>query len=154
MTRTLPQQSQREPRVGWHTQQLIRNILLYIVLIAIALIILIPLAWMVSTSIKPKAEWFLPEIRWIPMRFTLENYDKILNNTTLPIGRWFINSVLVSSITTVAVLTVDSLAAYAYARMEFRGKNALFSILLATLFLPGMMFLIPNFLTVTQLGLL
>lgn len=154
MTRTMNSQNKRESRIGWRTQILARNILLYIVLIVIALIVIIPLLWMLSTSVKPKAEWFLPDIRWIPMRFTLENYDKILNNPSLPIEQWFVNSLLVSTITTVVILIIDSLAAYAYARMEFRGKNTLFAILLATLFLPGIMFLVPNFLTITQLGLL
>lgn len=141
-------------RPGWRQSQRIQKIVLYTILVLLALLIIIPLLWMVSTSVKPKAEWFLPDIRWIPMRFTTENYDKILNNPSLPIGQWFVNSVFLSTITTVAVLTVDSLAGYAYARMEFRGKNAIFALLLATLFLPGIMFLVPNFLTIVNLGLL
>lgn len=154
MTTVMTQERRRRERVGWRQRQGLQKVILYIVLIAIALLIIVPLLWMVSTSVKPKAEWFMPDPRWIPMRFTWENYEKILNNPSLPIGRWFLNSVVLSSITTALVLIVDSLAAYAYARMEFRGKNAIFSLLLATLFLPGIMFLVPNFLTVTQLGLL
>jgi multiple sugar transport system permease protein len=141
-------------RPGWRQSQRIQKIVLYAILVLLALLIIIPLLWMVSTSVKPKAEWFLPDIRWIPMRFTMENYEKILNNPSLPIGQWFVNSLFLSTVTTVAVLTVDSLAGYAYARMEFRGKNAIFALLLATLFLPGIMFLVPNFLTIVNLGLL
>jgi multiple sugar transport system permease protein len=96
----------------------------------------------------------LPEIHWIPRTFTWDNYEKILDNPSLPMGRWFLNSIFVSSMVTILVLIIDSLAAYAYARMEFRGKRILYAFLLATLFLPGIMFLVPNFLTVSKLGLL
>lgn len=134
--------------------RLIQKILLYGVMIFIALIIILPLLWMLSTSFKPKSEWFLPDIYWIPRTFTMDNYDKLLGNPSLPITRWFINSVGIATVSTALILTIDSIAAYAYARMEFRGKRVLFAMLLATLFLPGIMFLVPNFLTVTQLGLL
>lgn len=129
-------------------------LMIYGVLIAIALLIILPLLWMLSTSFKPKAEWFLPQIHWLPRTFTWDNYDKILNNPSLPVERWFLNSLLISTLTTALVLTVDSIAAYAYARMEFFGKRVLYGMLLATLFLPGMMFLVPNFLTVANLNLL
>ncbi|MBK8033482.1 MAG: carbohydrate ABC transporter permease [Chloroflexi bacterium] len=134
--------------------QLIPRILIYALLTIIALLIILPLLWGLSTSFKPKSEWFLPQIFWIPRTFTLDNYQSILENPSLPITRWFLNSVLVASIITVLILAIDSIAAYAYARMEFPGKRILFGLLLATLFLPGVMFLVPNFLTVTSLGLL
>ncbi|MBP6015173.1 MAG: carbohydrate ABC transporter permease [Candidatus Promineofilum sp.] len=139
-------------RGGMQSRRRLTNALLLLLLIFIGLLILIPLLWMLSTSLKPKSQWFLPEIHWIPKTFTWENYSKILNNDTLPIVRWFVNSLLLSSTITLLVLIVDSLAAYAYARMEFPGRRALFALLLATLFLPGIMFLIPNFLTVARLG--
>jgi multiple sugar transport system permease protein len=128
--------------------------LLYLLLTLIALLIILPLLWMVSTSFKPKAEWFLPDIYWIPRTFTWANYDKIFNNPSIPVARWFLNSVGLSTTVTLLVLAIDTTAAYAYARMEFRGKRFLFGLLLATLFLPGIMFLVPNFLTITRLGLL
>ncbi|MBC8172214.1 MAG: carbohydrate ABC transporter permease [Anaerolineae bacterium] len=127
---------------------------LYAVLTVIALFIIVPLLWMLSTSLKPKSEWFLPQIYWIPKTFTLDNYQKLLDNPSLPIVQWFLNSIFVSSAVTVLVLSIDSIAAYAYARMEFPGKRLIFGFLLATLFLPGIMFLVPNFLTVSALGLL
>lgn len=136
------------------SRQILRRVLLYAVLTTVAVLIIVPLLWMLSTSFKPKAEWFLPDIRWIPMTFTWDNYDRILNNPSLPIGRWFLNSLLVSSIATTLILAVDAAAAYAYARMEFPGKRVLYSALLATLFLPALMFLVPNFFTVARLGLL
>ena len=109
---------------------------------------------MLSTSLKPKSQWFSQQIYWIPKTITFDNYAKLLSNPSTPIVRWFFNSMLIATVTTALVLAVDSLAAYAYARMEFRGRRVLFAVLLATLFMPGIMFLIPNFLTVYRLGLL
>jgi len=120
----------------------------------VGLIFVLPILWMVSTSLKPKRDWFSGTIEWIPKAATLENYQKIFNNTSTPIGRWFLNSLAIAIITTLLVLLIDSLAAYAYARMEFPGRRPLFGLLLATLFLPGIMFLVPNFVTVANFGLL
>ena len=135
-------------------RKVLQMVLTYGIMIFVALLILLPLLWMLSTSLKPKAEWFKLPLRWIPESPTLTNYTNIFNNPSTPIARWFFNSVLIASITTVLVLAVDSLAAYAYARMNFPGRKAIFAIMLATLFLPGMMFLVPNFLTVYRIGLL
>ncbi len=154
-TEPMPLQEARKPAgLGMRNRNLVRLILTYAVLILVALIILMPLAWMLSTSFKPKSQWFLPDIHWIPVTFTWDNYAKILNNPRLPMSRWFTNSVFVALVSTLAILTIDALAAYAYARLEFRGRKLLFGLLLATLFLPGIMFLVPNFLLVNRLGLL
>ncbi len=154
MTQVETQKNAQTSGLNWQQKRLIQNILLYGVLTAIALLIIVPLLWMLSTSFKPKSEWFLPQIYWVPRTFTWANYQTILNNSSLPIARWFVNSVGVSSVVTILILAIDSIAAYAYARMEFPGKRILFGVLLATLFLPGIMFLVPNFLTVSALGLL
>jgi len=130
------------------------RIAVYALLIGLALIFLVPLFWMLSTSLKPKAQLFSAQIYWIPKTITLKNYTDLLSNQSTPVGRWFLNSLGVATAVTVLTLIVDSLAAYAYARMDFPGRKALFALLLATLFLPGMMFLIPNFLTIYRLGLL
>ncbi len=127
---------------------------LYILLCTVTLLIIIPLVWMFSTSFKLKSQLFTKEIYWIPKVITLQNYTKILNNPSTPIGRWFLNSLIVASITTTLKLLIDSLAGYAYARMDFPGKKQIFGLLLATLFLPGVMFLVPNFVTVAKLNML
>ncbi|MEW5870044.1 MAG: carbohydrate ABC transporter permease [Chloroflexota bacterium] len=133
---------------------MISRILIYTTLVVTTLIIIIPMIWMFSTSFKLKSQLFTKEIYWIPKVITLENYTKILNNPSTPIGRWFMNSLIVASVTTVLKLIIDSLAGYAYARMQFPGRKQIFGLLLATLFLPGVMFLVPNFVTVTKLGML
>jgi multiple sugar transport system permease protein len=82
---------------------------------------------------------------------TLENFTSIFNDKSLPVVNWFFNSLLIASLFTAAILIIDSLAGYAYARLEFPGKNLLFGLMLATLVMPGIMFLIPNYLTVARL---
>jgi multiple sugar transport system permease protein len=145
---------QRQPRPSLSGQKLAQRIGIYVLLVLIALFVLMPMLWMLSTSFKPKSQWFLPDIHWIPLTFTWDNYTQILNNPRLPIVRWFINSTLVATASTLLILALDSLAAYAYARMEFPGRKVLFGLLLATLFLPGIMFLVPNFLLIVRLNLL
>lgn len=132
----------------------VQYFLIYLLLTLIALLIILPLLWMLSTSFKPKAEWFLPQINWLPLNFTGANYENILNNPSLPIARWFLNSLGIATVSTILILVIDSLAGYAYARMDFAGKRAIFAVLLGTLFLPGLMFVVPNFLTVARIGLL
>jgi multiple sugar transport system permease protein len=134
--------------------RIVRLVVIYAVLILVALIILIPLFWLLSTSLKPQRELFTNSIQWIPTTPTLDNYTRLFANQQTPVARWFLNSLAVAIITTALVLAVDSLAAYAYARMQFPGRNILFGIMLLTLFLPGFMFIIPNFLTVNFLGLI
>ncbi len=122
----------------------------YLTLILFALFFLLPLLWMVVTAFKPFEEWLNPN--WIPVNPTLENFTSIFNDESLPVVNWFFNSLLIASLFTAAILILDSLAGYAYARLEFAGKNLLFGLLLATLVMPGIMFLIPNYLTVARLG--
>jgi multiple sugar transport system permease protein len=122
----------------------------YVVLILFALFFLLPLLWMVVTALKPSAEWLSPN--WIPVNPTLENFTAIFNDKTLPVTNWFINSLLIAGLFTAFILIIDSLAGYAYARLEFPGKNLLFGLMLATLVMPGIMFLIPNYLTISRLN--
>jgi len=156
MATTAPERRVETTRSGMSARnsKRLQLALRYTILVLIALIILVPLVWMLSTSFKPKSQWFAREVEWIPRTFTLENYTKIFSSPSTPIGRWFLNSILLATITTVLTLFVASLAAYAYARLEFPGRRVIFAIMLSTLFLPGVMFLVPNFITVFKLGLL
>lgn len=139
---------------SYRLQKFLNRTALYLVLGFVTLLIVVPMLWMFSTSFKLKSQLFTKEINWIPKEVTTENYTKILNNKSTPITIWFRNSLIVATISTVLKLIIDSLAGYAYARMEFPGRRQIFGLLLATLFLPGVMFLVPNFVTVTRLGML
>ena len=122
----------------------------YVLMTLFALFFLLPLLWMVSTAFKPFEEWL--SATWIPVNPTLENFTSIFNDKSLPVLNWFFNSLLIAALFTAAILIIDSLAGYAYARLEFPGKDFLFGLMLATLVMPGIMFLIPNYLSVARLG--
>lgn len=126
------------------------SVLRYLLLVLIALFFALPLVWMMVTALKPPAEWLLSN--WIPRAPTLENFSAILNNPSLPVFRWFLNSAVLAAIVTALTVALDAAAAYAYARMTFPGRNLLFSIMLSTLVMPGIIFLVPNYLTVAALG--
>jgi len=130
--------------------RLVGRIILYVVLTLIAIFFLLPLLWMLVTALKPSAEWL--QSNWIPQNPTLDNFNRLFSNDNAPVFSWFINSIGVSVAATLLILALDSLAGYAYARLEFRGRNALFTLMIATLALPGIVFLVPNYLTINNLG--
>jgi multiple sugar transport system permease protein len=122
----------------------------YIVLMLIGLFFALPLLWMFSTALKPFQEWLQPN--WIPQQPTLENFSSIFSDPSVPVYRWFLNSLVIAVLFTGLTLAIASMAAYAYARLEFPGRQLIFGMLLATLVMPGLMFLIPNYLMISRLG--
>jgi multiple sugar transport system permease protein len=137
--------------------KLVRAVLLYGLLLLISAFFVAPLLWMISTSLKAPSEYFTADVRWVPRNPTLQHYQQLLDpseSAQAPVRLWFLNSLIISTTVTILTVAVDALAAYAYARMDFPGRGLLFSLLLLTLFLPPLMFLIPNFITVYNLGLL
>ncbi|HEX6033534.1 MAG TPA: hypothetical protein VFY83_03830, partial [Anaerolineales bacterium] len=119
MTTLQPAQAVQETDVEIGESRL-SKILFYLVLILFALFFLLPLLWMAVTAFKPFEEWLNPN--WIPVNPTLENFTSIFNDKSLPVVNWFFNSLLIASLFTAAILIIDSLAGYAYARLEFPGK--------------------------------
>jgi multiple sugar transport system permease protein len=126
------------------------RVLLYAVLVLIAVFFLFPIVWMFSTAFKPFVETLQPT--WIPQEPTFENFTSIFNDPSIPVLRWFVNSLGVAAVFTALVVLIDALAAYAYARMQFAGRDVLFGLLLATLVMPGIMFLVPNYITIARLN--
>jgi len=122
----------------------------YVLLALFGLFFVLPLAWMVVTAFKPFDEWLNPN--WIPDAPTIENFESVFADPTLPIARWFFNSLVIAIVFTSLTLLISALAAYAYARMEWRGRRPMFALLLATLVVPGIMFVIPNYITIASLG--
>jgi multiple sugar transport system permease protein len=125
--------------------------LLYLLLIGIALFFILPMIFVFSTSFKSDTEVFT-DPGLIPADPGLENYQMLLGGGT-PFYRWFLNSAIVSSVGTVLTVVLTSLSAYAFARIDFPLKNALFSVLITTLLLPSVMFLVPHFKLIGQMGL-
>lgn len=127
------------------------RILWYAALIVVVTLALAPIVWMISTSLKPETEIVTTDIHWIPRNFTLIHFQTILEK--YPIARWLFNSLFVSTVATLLVLVLDSLAGYAFARMEFRGRNVLFMIILSMLFVPIQITVVPLFIMFSRIGL-
>jgi multiple sugar transport system permease protein len=139
--------SRRDPR------QVARLLLPYAALILLTVVFIAPLLWMFSTSLKPNFQTTQFPPSWIPQDFSGEGYSTILTTSTqTPVLRWFINSLVAATAHAALVLVTASMAAYALARMNFRGKNVLFALIISTLFIPQFVFLMPNYLIVDSFG--
>jgi multiple sugar transport system permease protein len=133
----------REARRGLH-------IALHAIFILGSVLYLLPFAWMVSTSLKLDGREIAMPPQWIPNPVVWENYYRAL--TALPM-LWFLrNTLIITVISTCLGLLSASLAGFAFARLRFPGRNVLFSLCLATLMLPGIVTLIPEFLLFRQIG--
>jgi ABC-type glycerol-3-phosphate transport system permease component len=117
-----------------------------------AVVMLVPLAWMISTSLKDEGEVFIIPLRWIPSQIQWQNYPRAI--VFIPYWRFFINSVEVTLFAVVGSVLTASLVAYAVARLRAPGRDALFLILLSTMMLPGEVTLVPTYLIFRNLGTL
>ena len=126
------------------------QVLLYAFLLLMALIVLFPFYWMVISSLKTLDEYRMSVPTFFPRRVMLSNYADAF--TTANLGRLFLNTMYVGIVSTLLSLVITILSAFAFARLEFKGKNALFGALLATMMIPGELFTITNYSTVTKLG--
>jgi multiple sugar transport system permease protein len=132
--------------------QRVRGILRMIALVAIALVFISPLVFMLVTSFKTRADATSVPPSWIPEEWTLQAYQTILGSASTPVFTWFLNSVTAAVANSVLVVITASLAAYPLARMQFRGKNLVFGAIIATLLVPPVILVIPNYLIVSELG--
>jgi multiple sugar transport system permease protein len=126
------------------------HIALHLALIAGSVVMLLPFAWMLSTSLKRPPEIFTYPPVWIPSEIAWDNYAKTIS--VMPFGRFYLNSLIVTTGVTTLQLLLSSLAAFAFARLRFRGRDTLFLLYLATLMIPFQVTMIPNFILVRFLG--
>lgn len=130
----------------------VRSTVVHILLSLWAFIVLFPFYWMVLTSVKSYSAY---NSEYIPKFFTLsptlQNYVDAF--TAVPLGRYFTNTLVFTLITTLLMLSVITLAAFAFARLEFKGKRLAFTLLLSLMMIPNELVIITNFVTITDLGL-
>ncbi len=124
--------------------------LTYAFLILMALIMLFPFYWMIISSLKDLAEYREPVPTFWPRMVLITNYAEAF--TTGNLGQLFLNTAYVGIVSTLLSLVITVLTAFAFARLEFKGKNALFGALLATMMIPGELFTITNYATVISFG--
>jgi multiple sugar transport system permease protein len=127
-----------------------RRSLLYLVLIITSLAMLVPFYWSVSTSLKLEQFVYASPPQWWPNPATLKNYFNVV--TQLPFAQFFLNSVIVSGVITLGNVFFDTLAAYAFAKLRFPGRNKIFFILLMGLMVPFQVNLIPMYRIMSILG--
>lgn len=125
-------------------------ILIYAFLIFMALAVLFPFYWMLNSSLKSLDEYRQSVPTFWPNRILFSNYAEAF--TTANLGRLFLNTLYVGLVSTILSLVITVLSAFAFARLEFKGKNVLFAALLATMMIPGELFTITNYITVSALG--
>lgn len=129
------------------------TLLAFIFLLIMAIIWVIPLLWGVLTSFKSEIEILTGGFNFLPIEWVITNYTELLvNNTNTPIVRWFFNSLVISVSHTILTVVVVSLAAFAYSRLNFKGKNSLFLFLMASMMFPSVVNLIPLYSIVDTLG--
>jgi multiple sugar transport system permease protein len=134
------------------TTRSLRRTLLFGVLGLLTLLFVSPLLYMLSTAFKTTSDAGSPQPQWIPPDPTLGAFASVLGNDATPVLRWLLNSVVAAGLQTLLIVVTASMAAYAFARLEFPGKRVLFAIVLATLFIPPVILLIPNYLVTGELG--
>lgn len=137
-------------RTGAKIGRVTANIFTYAFLILIAVIVLFPFYWMIISSLKTLDEYKLSVPTLFPERLVFGNYAEAFTEANL--GRLFLNTVYVGLVSTILSLVITVLSAFAFARLEFKGKNTLFAVLLATMMIPGELFTITNYQTVFYLG--
>ncbi len=134
------------------TSRIVGSVLLYVAVTAGALIMIMPFAWMLLASVKDLAQIYQVPPNWIPDPFVFQNY---LNAwTSVPFDTGFINSIIIAVTVVLANLLTCSMAAYAFARIEFPFRHVLFILFLATLMVPEQVTIIPLYIIIKNLGLI
>ncbi len=133
------------------TGQKILKVLLYIFLIVTAFLMLIPFVWMLSASLKLNKDVFTFPIQWIPSNPRWSNYAEIWER--IPLATYFLNTVKLTLIVTILQLFTSSFAAYAFSKLEFKGKKALFLGYIATIAMPWQVYMVPQFIMMREMGL-
>jgi len=133
------------------TRRLIGRVLLYTLLIVATAAILTPFAWMLSASLKRNNDVFTIPVQWIPRDFRWRNFADIW--TQVPMATYLRNTVLLSAVITLLQVLTGSFAAYGFAKVRFRGRDALFVVYIATIALPWQAYMIPQYIMMVKAGL-
>lgn len=129
----------------------IKRAALYVFLISSSVMMCLPFLWMISSSLKPEVDVFGFPIRWIPEVFRWDNYVEVW--TRVPFARYYLNSIIVAGSITLLQIVTCSMAAYAFAKIEFPGRDKIFMGYLCTMMVPFQVIMIPQFLIIKNLHL-
>ena len=146
----MKEQNMQQVSAKQRVVQFLVKFFLYAFLILMAVIVLFPFYWMIISSLKTLEEYRLSVPTFWPQKVMLSNYADAF--TTANLGKLFINTMIVGVASTILSLIITVLSAFAFARLEFKGRDTMFALLLATMMIPGELFTITNYATVTQIG--
>ncbi|MBC7811529.1 MAG: carbohydrate ABC transporter permease [Burkholderiales bacterium] len=133
----------------WYNQKLI-----YVLLIVGCVATLVPFVWTILASFKTHAEIINPATQaFFPREFTTANYDTILNDEALPLGRFYFNSTIIAVLNVITQTFTSALFGYVFAKFHFRGKRLLFGYIIATMMIPFQLTMIPSYLVLLKFGL-
>lgn len=136
--------------VNVRISEFVAKLTTYTLLLLGAFIIMIPFVWMLSTSLKTPDQVFVWPIKWVPNPIRWQNYIEAL--TKRPFARYTLNTTIISALTILGQLIASSLAAYSFARLRWRGRDLLFSLVLSTMMLPQSVTLVPKFVLFAQIN--
>ena len=149
-TVTMHERDMQNVSVNQKIGKIIALVLVYAFLIFMAIAVLFPFYWMLNSSLKSLDEYRQSVPTFWPKKVLFSNYATAFTKANL--GRLFMNTLYVGLVSTILSLVITVLSAFAFARLEFKGKNVLFAALLATMMIPGELFTITNYITVSNFG--
>jgi ABC-type glycerol-3-phosphate transport system permease component len=145
-----PRQASHKDNTSGRRRKLSLRILHLIMLTVMAVVMIAPFVWLVSSSLKGQHEVFQYPPQWIPNPVRWENYPEAL--VYRPFGLYFRNSLVIALLNVLAVVTTSSLCAYGFARIRFKGRDLWFSVVIATILLPNIITLVPTFVIFSRIG--
>lgn len=140
-------------KTGYHAREKRIMLLKTVLFMLIGVAFLLPLAWMISASLKTPVEIFSKEFHWFPQTPRWGNFAAVWNNEKVSMARGYLNSTFISVVSITVSLAFASLAAYAFAKINFAGKNFVFMLFLSTMMIPVEVTLIPRFMVFNKVGL-
>ncbi|HIT43639.1 TPA: carbohydrate ABC transporter permease [Candidatus Avacholeplasma faecigallinarum] len=143
--------NEKEVRI-YKVKRVLKDIVLYLILTFFALFTLIPFYWMISTALKTSEELVLVPTTFYPHQIDWTSFKSVFAGENSILIRYMFNTILVGCATTVISVCITVLAAFAFARLSFKGRDLIFALLLATMMIPGEMMIITNFTTVAAWG--
>ena len=139
--------------IGYHKKEFLIKLLKTAIFFIVGIAFLLPLLWMVSSSLKTPPQVFAKDFRWIPESPRWSNYVTVWTNQEVSMMKGYLNSSFITITAIIFALTFSSLAAYAFAKVDFKGKNIVFMLFLSTMMIPTEVTIIPRFMIFHKMGL-
>ena len=146
--------SRVKKRGGMSSRRMMQTIFFFLALIVLAVFVIMPFLWMVSSSFKSQEAIKTLPIHWFPQHPTVEGYQRVFNMTNFSFPRVVFNSFFLSISSTVVSIVSAGLAAFVFAKIPFKGRGQIFGMFLATMMIPGTVTMVPNYLILNYLGLI